>query len=126
MLIPGFFILWFAVGAFLASLLAFLGVPRALQMGVFLAISFLLLVFSRTIFKSYLLRGRESVPTNVEALKGRTGLVRKVIDGSLKPGYVKVGGEVWSAICEDGAQIAKGAKVEVLEVVGNKVRVKPV
>ncbi len=126
MLIPGFFILWFAVGAFLASLLAFLGVPRALQVGVFLAISFLLLVFSRTIFKSYLLRGRESVPTNVEALKGRTGLVRKVIDGSLKPGYVKVGGEVWSAICEDGAQIAKGAKVEVLEVVGNKVRVKPV
>ncbi|MCH8947737.1 MAG: NfeD family protein, partial [Acidobacteria bacterium] len=78
------------------------------------------------IFKSYLLRSRESVPTNVEALKGRTGLVRKVIDGSLKPGYVKVGSEVWSAICEDGAQIAKGAKVEVLEVVGNKVRVKPV
>lgn len=59
-------------------------------------------------------------------MKGRTGLVLKPIEGSLKPGSVKIGGEVWSAICEDETRISKGTKVEVLEVVGNKVSVKPV
>ncbi len=126
MLLPGFFLLWFGVGALLASLLAFLGVPRSVQIGVFLASSFLLLISSRTIFKSFLLRSPQGVPTNVEALLGRTGMVLKAIEGSLQPGSVKLGGEVWSAVSDDETHIAKGAKVQVLEIVGNKARVKPV
>ena len=122
----GFFLLWFAVGAFLASLLAWLGMPQGVQVGAFLASSFLLLVFSRTVFRSILFRSHGSVATNVEALKGRNGIVLKVIEGSLKPGSVKIGGEVWSAVCEDGSRIAEGSKVEVLEIVGNRVKVKPV
>ncbi|MCH8266696.1 MAG: hypothetical protein IH846_04205 [Acidobacteria bacterium] len=126
MLLSGFFLLWFGVGALLASLLAFLGVPRGAQIGVFLASSFLLLIFSRTIFKSVLFRSPHGVATNVEALLGRTGMVLKAIEGSLQPGSVKLGGEVWSAVSDDETHIAKGAKVQVLEIVGNKVRVKPV
>ncbi|MCH7979048.1 MAG: hypothetical protein IH935_08740 [Acidobacteria bacterium] len=126
MLLPGFFLLWFGVGALLASLLAFLGVPRGAQIGVFLASSFLLLISSRTIFKSILFRSPHGVATNVEALLGRTGMVLEIIEGSLKPGSVKLGGEVWSAVSDDETHIANGAKVQVLEIVGNKVRVKPV
>ncbi|MEE8200456.1 MAG: NfeD family protein [Candidatus Acidoferrales bacterium] len=125
-LLPGFVILWFAVGAFLASLLALLGLPRSVQVGAFLASAFLLLVFSRTIFHSILFRSRESIATNIEALKGRQGIVLKLIEGSVKPGSVKIGGETWSAVCDDQTRIAKETKVEVLEVVGNKVKVKPV
>ncbi len=125
-LILGFFILWFGVGALVAALLAFLGMSQAVQVSAFLAISFLLLVFSRTIFQSTLFRSQQSVATNVEALKGRQAVVLKAIDGSLKTGSVKIGGEVWSAICEEETQILEGAKVEVLDVVGNKVRVKPI
>ena len=124
-LIPGFFILWFGVGALLASLLAFLGMPRAVQMGAFLVISFVLLVFSRTVFQSALFRSRKTFATNVEALKGQKAIVLKAIEGSLRAGSVKIGGEVWSAICEEETQIGRGARVEVLDVVGNKVRVKP-
>ncbi len=123
-LVPAFFLLWFGAGALLASLLAWLAAPRAVQVGTFLAASFLLLVSSRTIFRSVLFRSRESIPTNVEALKGRAGVVLEPIEGSLKPGLVKVGGEVWSAVCEGETRVAEGAKVEVLEIVGNKVRVK--
>ncbi len=126
MLLPGFFLLWFGVGALLASLLAYLGVPRGAQIGVFLASSILLLISSRTIFKSVLLRSPQGVPTNIEALLGRTGMVLKAIEGSLQPGSVKLGGEVWSAVSDDETHIAKGAKVQVLEIVGNKARVKPV
>lgn len=125
-LIPGFFILWFGVGALLASFLAFLGVTQTVQVSAFLASSFILLVFSRTIFSNILFSSRESLPMNIEALKGRTVMVLEAIDGSLKPGLVKIGGEVWSAICDEETRLTKGAKVEVLEIVGNRVRVKPV
>ena len=126
MAIAGFFLLWFGVGAFLASLLAFLGLSRNIQIVVFLASSFVLLVFSRTIFKSVLLRAPEKVATNMEALRGRNGITVKAIEGTLKPGEVKVGGEMWAAVCDEGTRIAEGATVEVLEVVGNKVRVKSI
>ena len=125
-LIPAFFVLWFGVGASVAALLAFLGMSQAVQVSAFLAISFLLLVFSRTIFQSTLFRSKQSVATNVEALRGQQAIVLKAMEGSLQPGSVKIGGEVWSAICEEETQILEGAKVEVLDVVGNKVRVKPI
>jgi membrane protein implicated in regulation of membrane protease activity len=73
-----------------------------------------------------LFHSRESIPTNIEAVKGQSGLVLKTIEGSVKPGLVKIGGEVWSAICEEEIRIVKGAKVEVLQISGNKVKVKPV
>ena len=54
---------------------------------------------------------------------GRIGVVLKAIEGDLKPGLVQLGGEKWSAVCESEKKILKGAKVKVLGVTGNKVRV---
>ncbi len=122
-LIPGFFILWFGVGAFLAALLAWLSLPWAVQAGAFLASSFLLLLSSRTIFRSFLFKSQEDIPTNVEALTGRIGVVLKTIEGDLKPGLVQLGGEKWSAVCGSEMKIMEGAKVKILGVTGNKVRV---
>jgi membrane-bound ClpP family serine protease len=122
-LIPGFFILWFGVGAFLAALLAWLSLPWAVQFGAFLASSFLLLLSSRTIFRSFLFKSQEDISTNVDALTGRIGVVLKAIEGDLKPGLVQLGGEKWSAVCEGEKKIMKGARVKVLGVTGNKVRV---
>jgi membrane protein implicated in regulation of membrane protease activity len=106
-------------------LLAWLRVPPAVQIGTFLVSSFLLLVFSRTVLRSVLFRSQANIATNIEALKGRNGMVIKTIEGSLKPGSVKLGGEVWSAVCADDVEISEGSKIEVLEIVGNKVKVKP-
>ena len=122
-LIPGFFILWFGAGAFLAALLAWFSLPWAVQAGAFLASSFLLLLCSRTIFRSFLFKSQDDIPTNVEALTGRIGVVLKAIEGDLKPGLVQLGGEKWSAVCESEKKITKGAKVKVFGVTGNKVRV---
>ena len=123
--VSGFFLLWFAVGALLASLLAWLQVPSAVQIGTFLVSSFLLLVFSRTVLRSVLFRSQATIATNIDALKGRNGIVVKTIEGGLKPGAVKIGGEVWSAVCADDIEITEGSKIEVLEIVGNKMKVKP-
>jgi len=123
--VSGFFLLWFAVGALLASLLAWLQVPPAVQIGTFLVSSSLLLVFSRTVLRSVLFRSQANIATNFEALKGRNGIVIKTIEGGFKRGSVKIEGEVWSAVCADDIEITEGSKIEVLEVVGNKVKVKP-
>ncbi len=123
--VSGFFLLWFSAGALLASLLAWLRAPPAVQIGTFLVSSFLLLVCSRTVLRSVLFRSQANIATNIEALKGRNGMVIKTIEGSLKPGSVKLGGEVWSAVCADNVEITEGSKIEVLEIVGNKVKVKP-
>ena len=113
------------MGALLASLLAWLQVPPAVQIGTFLVSSSLLLVFSRTVLRSVLFRSQANIATNIEALKGRNGIVVKTIEGGLKPGSVKIGGELWSAVCADDVEITEGSKIEVLEIVGNKVKVKP-
>jgi len=123
--VSGFFLLWFAVGALLASLLAWLQVPPSVQIGTFLVSSLLLLVFSRTVLRSVLFRSQANIATNIDALKGRNGIVVKTIEGDLKPGSVKIGGEVWSAVCAGDIEIIEGSKIEVLEIVGNKVKVKP-
>lgn len=122
-LIPGFFILWFGAGAFIAALLAWLSLSWAVQVGAFLASSFLLLLSSRTIFRSFLFKSQDDIATNLEALMGRIGVVLKAIEGDIKPGLVQLGGEKWSAVCESEKKIMKGAKVKVLGVTGNKVRV---
>ncbi len=123
--VSGFFLLWFAVGALLASLLAWLQVPPSVQIGTFLVSSLLLLVFSRTVLRSILFQSQANIATNIEALKGRNGIVIKTIEGGFKRGSVKIEGEVWSAVCADDIEITEGSKIEVLEVVGNKVKVKP-
>ena len=116
MFVSGFFLLWFAVGALMASLLAWLQVPMAVQIGTFLVSSFLLLVFSRTVLQSTLFRSQANTATNVEALKGRSGIVMTTIEGSHKSGSVKIGGEVTTL------KLARDLKLKYLRSLETKQR----
>lgn len=118
----GFFILWFGVGAFLAAGLALLGAGSIYQMLSFILTSLILIVLSRTIFKQLLFRKEVGISTNVEALIGQEALVMQMIQGKSKRGLVKIGGETWSAISEEG-RIDQDEVVRVKGVVGNKVLV---
>jgi len=118
----GFLLLWFGVGAFLAAGLALLGAGSIYQMLSFILTSLILIVLSRTIFKRFLFRKEVGISTNVEALIGQEALVMQMIEGRSKRGLVKIGGETWSAITEEG-RIDRDEVVRVKEVVGNKVSV---
>ena len=118
----GFLLLWFGVGAFLAAGLALLGVGSIYQMLSFVLTSLILIVLSRTIFKQLIFRKEVGISTNVEALIGQEALVMRIIEGKSKPGLVKIGGETWSAISEEG-RIDQDEVVRVKGVVGNKVLV---
>jgi len=118
----GFLLLWFGVGAFLAAGLALLGAGSIYQMLSFILTSLILIVLSRTIFRQFLFRKEVGISTNVEALIGQEALVMQIIEGKSKPGLVKIGGETWSAISEEG-RIDQDEVVRVKGVVGNKVLV---
>ena len=118
----GFLLLWFGVGAFLAAGLALLGAGSIYQMLSFILTSLILIVLSRTIFRQFLFRKGVGISTNVEALIGQEAPVMQIIEGKSKPGLVKIGGETWSAISEQG-RIDQDEVVRVKGVVGNKVLV---
>jgi len=121
----GFVLLWFAVGALVAGLCAFLGASFNVQLSMFSISSLLLFTASRTIFRRVLMRGRPSVSTNVDAMIGRQAEVMEEIGPGMRAGTVKVGGETWGAI-SDGTVYRPGTVVTIEAIQGLKLRVRAI
>lgn len=117
--VPGLISIWFVPSALVAMLLVFFKVPVYLQIMVFLGISLILLVLSRTIWKSYL-APKNAEPTNADALIGKIGIVTEAIDNVDAVGEVKVNGQHWSARSKNGENIEKGVNVKILSIEGVK------
>lgn len=115
--------IWFAGGALVALLLAFLGIGFTIQVVVFLAVSIVLLLFTRKLFVGKLKTGKEK--TNTDAVIGREGTALTDIS-FLKPGEVRVWGQVWTAVTpKDGIFIPKDSEVKVIDIKGVKAIVEP-
>jgi len=114
---PAFFFLSLGIAAILTGLLSFAVKSTPLQIIIFAVLSFLAFLSMRKLGKKLL--AKPSNDTNVYALKGKLGIVTKEIPEHGK-GYVKVGGEGWSAIAINNEEIPLHTKVIVLEIEGNK------
>lgn len=110
---------WFLPGALLAMILAFCGVSVSVQIAVFLVLSLILLVLSKTIWKKALMR-RPVENTNADALIGKVGVVTVPIDNLRAVGEVLIAGQTWSARAADDTPIASGCKVRILRIEGVK------
>ena len=122
----GFVLFWFGVGAMAAALASFLGINSfGLQFLIFISVSIILTVMSRTIFAKYLPHSdKDSVKTGVDSLPGQIGTVTTSSKGSLNEGAVKVFGSTWTAFPAEGEKaLLKGEKVEVVEVKGSSIYV---
>ncbi len=115
--------IWFALGAVVALLVSFVGLPIYLQIAVFLVSTLVMLIYTRPIAQKYLRIGASK--TNVTALLGEKGIVLKRID-TYNLGQVKVKGQIWTAKSEAGQDIDRGEEVEIVSVEGVKLVVKPV
>lgn len=113
--------IWFAGAALIALLAAMVGFSVPVQIGVFLISSALLIYFTKPLAKNFLHIGSEK--TNVEAVIGLDGPVLKGIE-RYATGQVKINGQIWTALSEDGEPIEVGAKVLVVAVEGVKLIVK--
>lgn len=111
--------IWFAGGAVVAVLAAALGLPLSVQIVLFLAVSLVLLAFTRPIAVKYF--NKERVKTNVESLVGRQAIVISEIDNLQGIGQVTVGGQEWSArSISENVPIQVGAVVIVKAIDGVK------
>ena len=106
--------LWFAVGSLAAIVAALLGASLGAQVGIFLGVSGVLLA---------LLAG---CGTAGDSLIGKCCPVTDAICNLESRGQVKIGGMVWSARSESGADIPEGTVVKVRRIEGVKLIVSPV
>ncbi len=109
--------IWFAAGALITIVFAMLGVSYYVQIVIFLASSFILLVLTRPIIKKYLKVGE--VKTNVDSLIGKRCIVTSDITEH-KFGQAKLAGQVWTAKSQTQETILAGEEVKVVAVEGVK------
>mgnify|MGYP001813897785 FL=1 len=121
----GFFLLPFAVGAAAAAVLAFLGVSVPIQLVTFVVIS--------VVFLAVLQRfARQEQDDTVAAQAGANRFVGKlaIVIEPVKyldtTGMVRMGTEEWRATVDSDIVIPKGARVEIVEVRGTRLVVKPI
>jgi membrane protein implicated in regulation of membrane protease activity len=120
-----FFTIYFGIAAAIAAVLAVIGVPAAGQILAFAVLSVGGLVLTRPALLRMTRNDLPAVPTGVDAMRGRVGVVTKAI-GELDSGLVKVGGETWTARSYfEHEEIAEGSRVEVVEIKGVTALVMP-
>ncbi|MCR4837488.1 MAG: NfeD family protein [Eubacterium sp.] len=115
--------IWFAGGAVVVSVAAFLGVDVVWQIIIFMVVSLVLLIVLRPLAKKKMLK--HITPTNVESLIGQIYPVLSKIGPGHEAGQIKIGDVEWRAISEEGTEIPESTVVEILRIEGSKLVVKP-
>jgi membrane protein implicated in regulation of membrane protease activity len=113
--------IWFAIGAIFALIASLFKLSVFNQIIAFVLSSFVMIVYTKPIAQKSLKIG--ATKTNVEELVGKKAIVTKKINEH-EPGLVKVKGQIWTAISEDGNDIEVGTEVIVVMVEGVKLVVK--
>lgn len=115
-LTPGFFLLWFGIGAVMAGILALLGFGGGWQWGAFIIIASILFVISRRFAERF----TKKQPSGIGADRfiSEKGVVLEEIDNIKGTGLVRLRNEDWRADSDTGEIIPAGKKIEVVRVVG--------
>lgn len=111
--------IWFIPSACVSMILALCNVKVWIQLIVFFALFFLLMLILKPVFKKNM--GIKIVPTNADTLIGMQAVVIEQIDNLNAKGQVKVRGQVWTARSADENIIYDaGEVVTVLAIEGVK------
>ena len=105
--------IWFAGGALVAFILAFVGFGLPVQIIVFLLVSIGLLVLTRPIAMKFFNQERQK--TNAESLIGQKAVVLETIDTLHGTGRAEVNGMEWSAKTDDSGETIDAGEVVVIE-----------
>lgn len=110
---------WFAGGALVAAIASWLGAGQAVQWILFLAVSLVLLIFTRPLAVRYM--NRNVSRTNVNSLIGKRAVVIQEINNLAQTGQVKINDLEWMARTkDDGCTISEKSVVIIREVKGVK------
>ena len=116
--------IWFAIGALAAVVGKLSGLSLLYQTVTFVLVSAVALCATKPLVKK--LRGNGKTATNADMVIGKTGIVTEEITNDKFAGKVKVAGQEWSAVTEDGSEISKNSKITVKKIDGVKLVVEQV
>ena len=114
--------IWFAAGALVAGIASICNAPNWLQWVLFLAVSVILVIFTRKFAKNVL--KAEPKPTNADTAIGQQGIVCEEINNLDAKGAVKLNGMVWTARSDAGTIIPGETTVPAVRIEGVKLIVK--
>ena len=114
--------IWFTVGSVGAFIAAMKGVGFAGQLGIFVAISLVLLLATRPLLAK--LRVNQEPRTNADKNIGETAVIIEEVDPALGTGRARIGGVDWIAVSETGEILPAEAIVVVTRVEGAKLFVR--
>lgn len=114
--------IWFAGGSVCAMIAYALGASEAVQIGVFVLSSAILLLLTRPFVKK--MTSGKKVSTNADSLIGKTAVVTKKTDELGLSGEARVGGSVWTICTEDGQPAYENERVTVEKIEGVKLIVR--
>ena len=113
---------WFVIGAVAAIIASALGANLGIQVGVFIVVTAVCLIFTMPAARRLLQKSKS--PTNSDRIIGNEAVVIQEIDNIKGTGQIKVLGSVWSAVSEDDCKIAEKSMVEVTDIRGVRAVVK--
>ena len=114
--------IWFAAGALVACLMAALNLPLLVQVIAFLAVSILMLIFTRPIMTKHL--NAKTTKTNAESLIGQKARVLLPVNNLKSEGQVMVGGMEWMArSTKDEVTFQKDEMVRIAGISGVKLMI---
>ncbi len=128
-IMPGFVIIWFGIGALVVAVCAYLGLDNVtLQAIIFCTVSLILTLSSRTIFKKYFIKKSpgNKIKSSVEKTIGSIGIVETTINNVESQGRVLVNSENWAARSIDDSIIQAKEKVRVIKLDGIKLIVEKI
>lgn len=124
MLTAGFLIFWLGLGSLLALVVSLFTSNLFIQTAVFVISSILLIFATKPLADRF--SKKDVIPTNVYTLAGKKGIVIETIDPKNGKGQIKVGGEIWSALCDESLIIPKDSEIEIVRIQGVKAYVNPI
>lgn len=120
-----FFIMCFAIGAAVSSLVAGCGLSLTWQIVTFAVVSALSLLLVRPALIKKLHQPHRERLSNAEALIGQTGRVSEDIEAN-GYGRVAIDGDDWKAVSADGSAINKDTRVRVVKMESIILTVEPI
>jgi membrane protein implicated in regulation of membrane protease activity len=124
LVIPGFIIFFFGLGAWVTALICLIGHPGInLQIIVFAITSVILLIALRRLIQKKFFYNKETLSEDVEDEFTGKEAVATIDFGGMKKGKVEFKGTTWTA--ESTAEIKEGQRVMILEKDSFKLIVEP-
>lgn len=113
--------IWFMPGAVVALVISLFDTEVWVQWTVFVVLSAILLILSKTVLKKKLMKNVGKEKTDTDLLIGKTAIVYEDINNIEAVGSVKVCGNIWSARMEEDTDIASvGEQVTIVAISGVK------